>query len=49
MTTPTPALYVGLDEGKSAHHAGAITNSVGTVYDKALPNEEAVSGASSPT
>ena len=40
MTTQTPAVYIGLDVGKSDHHAVAITSAGATVYDKALPNDE---------
>mgnify|MGYP002712346007 FL=1 len=40
MTTPTPAVYIGLDVGKSDHHAVALTTAGERVYDKALPNEE---------
>lgn len=27
MTTPTPAVYIGLDVGKTDHHAVALTES----------------------
>ncbi len=40
MTTPAPAVYIGLDVGKSDHHTVAITATGETVYDKALPNDE---------
>ena len=40
MTTPTPAVYIGLDVGKTDHHAVALTAAGETVYDKALPNDE---------
>ena len=40
MTTPTPAVYIGLDVGKSDHHAVALTTAGERVYDKALPNDE---------
>ena len=33
--------FVGLDVGKSDHHAVAVTAAGKTVYDKALPNDEA--------
>ena len=36
-----PAVFVGLDVGKSDHHAVAVTSAGATVYDKALPNDEA--------
>jgi hypothetical protein len=35
-----PAVFVGLDVGKSDHHAVAVTAAGKTVYDKALPNDE---------
>ncbi|KAA9392883.1 IS110 family transposase [Kocuria coralli] len=38
---PRPAVFVGLDVGKSDHHAVAVTAAGKTVYDKALPNDEA--------
>ena len=34
------ALFIGLDVGKSEHHATALTGSGERVYDKALPNDE---------
>ena len=37
---PLPAVFVGLDVGKSDHHAVAVTAAGKTVYDKALPNDE---------
>ena len=37
---PQPAVFVGLDVGKSDHHAVAVTSAGKTIYDKALPNEE---------
>ena len=37
----SPAVFVGLDVGKSDHHAVAVTAAGKTVYDKALPNDEA--------
>lgn len=37
---PLPAVFVGLDVGKSDHHAVAVTSTGKTVYDKALPNDE---------
>lgn len=37
---PLPAVFVGLDVGKSDHHAVAVTSAGKTVYDKALPNDE---------
>ena len=40
MTTPAPAVYIGLDVGKSDHHAVALTTAGERVYDKALPNDE---------
>ncbi|WP_156479107.1 IS110 family transposase, partial [Kocuria palustris] len=40
MTTPTPAVYIGLDVGKTDHHAVALTATGETAYDKALPNDE---------
>ncbi|WP_188540612.1 IS110 family transposase, partial [Kocuria dechangensis] len=38
---PLPAVFVGLDVGKSDHHAVAVTAAGKTIYDKALPNDEA--------
>ncbi|NHU86428.1 IS110 family transposase [Kocuria sp. JC486] len=38
---PLPAVFVGLDVGKSEHHAVAVTTAGNTVYDKSLPNDEA--------
>lgn len=38
---PLPAVFVGLDVGKSDHHAVAVTAAGKTVHDKALPNDEA--------
>lgn len=38
---PLPAVFVGLDVGKSDHHAVALTAAGKTVLDKALPNDEA--------
>ena len=37
---PLSAVFVGLDVGKSDHHAVAVTLAGKTVYDKALPNDE---------
>lgn len=34
------ALFIGLDVGKSEHHATALTTAGEKVYDKALPNDE---------
>ncbi|WP_343960255.1 IS110 family transposase, partial [Yaniella flava] len=34
------ALFIGLDVGKSEHHATALTSQADKVYDKALPNSE---------
>ncbi len=34
------ALFIGLDVGKSEHHATALTTTGEKVYDKALPNDE---------
>lgn len=34
------ALFIGLDVGKSEHHATAITHTGEKVYDKPLPNDE---------
>ena len=34
------ALFIGLDVGKSEHHATALTTIGEKVYDKALPNDE---------
>lgn len=34
------ALYLGLDVGKSGHHAVALTPAGKKVHDKALPNNE---------
>lgn len=34
------ALFIGLDVGKSEHHATALTTAGGKVYDKPLPNDE---------
>ena len=36
---PQPAAFLGLDVGESDHHA--VTAAGKTVYDKALPNDEA--------
>lgn len=41
MNDPLPAVFVGLDVGKSDHHAVALTADGKTVLDKALPNDEA--------
>ena len=41
MTDSLPAVFVGLDVGKSDHHAVALTADGKTVLDKALPNNEA--------
>jgi transposase len=38
---PSPAVFVGLDVGKSDHHAVAVTAAGKVVFDKALPNDEA--------
>lgn len=35
------AVFIGLDVGKSDHHATALTWDAARVYDKALPNSEA--------
>src|SRR5699024_9974871 len=37
---PQYALFIGLDVGKSEHHATALTTDGTRVYDKALPNSE---------
>lgn len=34
------ALFIGLDVGKSEHHATALTRDADKVYDKALPNSQ---------
>ncbi len=34
------ALFIGLDVGKSEHHATALTTTGEKVYDKPLPNDE---------
>lgn len=34
------ALFIGLDVGKSAHHATALTSAADKVYDKELPNTQ---------
>ena len=34
------ALFIGLDVGKSEHHATALTRDGERVFDKALPNDE---------
>lgn len=34
------ALFIGLDVGKSEHHATALADDGQRVYDKALPNDE---------
>lgn len=36
----TPAVFIGLDVGKSEHHAVALTAAGKKVYDKALPNDQ---------
>ncbi len=36
---PQPAVFFGLDVGESDHHA--VTAAGKTVYDRALPNDEA--------
>ncbi|MHC5557515.1 IS110 family RNA-guided transposase [Kocuria sp. U4B] len=41
MSEQRPAVFIGLDVGKSDHHAVAVTSTGKTVYDKALPNDEA--------
>jgi transposase len=41
VTDPLPAVFVGLDVGKSDHHAVALAAGGKTVLDKALPNDEA--------
>lgn len=33
-------MFIGLDGGKSEHHAVALTTAETKVYDKALPNDE---------
>ena len=35
------ALFIGLDVGKSEHHATALTTTGEKAYDKPLPNDEA--------
>lgn len=40
MTISAPAEYIGLDVGKSDHHAVAVTATGETVYDTALANDE---------
>ena len=35
------ALFIGLDVGKSAHHATALSRNADKVYDKELPNTQA--------
>lgn len=34
------AVFIGLDVGKSEHHATALTTEGATIYDKPLPNDE---------
>jgi len=34
------ALFIGLDVGKSEHHATALTRDADKIYDKALPNSQ---------
>ncbi|WP_188540639.1 IS110 family transposase, partial [Kocuria dechangensis] len=41
MEDQRPVVFIGLDVGKSDHHAVAVTAAGKTVYDKALPNDEA--------
>lgn len=41
MEDQRPAVFIGLDVGKSDHHAVAVTATGKTVHDKALPNDEA--------
>lgn len=41
MEVQPPAVFIGLDVGKSEHHAVAVTAAGATVFDKALPNDEA--------
>ena len=43
MTVQPPAVFIGLDVGKSEHHAVALTAAGKKVYDKALPNDETLS------
>lgn len=37
----TPEIIIGLDVGKSGHHACALTNTGERIYDKPLPQDEA--------
>ncbi|WJZ65494.1 IS110 family transposase [Kocuria rosea] len=41
MEDQRPAVFIGLDVGKSDHHAVAVTAPGKTVHDEALPNDEA--------
>jgi transposase len=40
MEDQRPAVFIGLDVGKSDHHAVAVTADGKTVHDKALPSDE---------
>ncbi|WP_368664906.1 transposase, partial [Corynebacterium sp. HMSC14B06] len=37
----TPDIIIGLDVGKTDHHACALTNTGERIYDKPLPQDEA--------
>ncbi|WP_141737778.1 transposase, partial [Corynebacterium sp. HMSC14B06] len=37
----TPEIIIGLDVGKTGHHASALTNTGERIYDKPLPKDEA--------
>ena len=37
----TPEIIIGLDVGKTGHHACALTNTGERIYDKPLPQDEA--------
>lgn len=37
----TPDIIIGLDVGKTGHHACALTNTGERIYDKPLPQDEA--------
>jgi hypothetical protein len=37
----TVDVFIGVDVGKSGHHAVALTRDGKTLFDKALPNDDA--------
>ena len=37
----TPEIIIGLDVGKTGHHACALTNTGERIYDKPLPQDDA--------